>query len=240
MTHMYNKLIFFLVFITSLAMPAKSQPFQQVMSKEVVIKLIPKSDDLLDLQERKNLLELIASVDSIYPILCDELLLTNHPNTPATIISILGESKKNRGKIAKCIVGYMDLHKYEFPQPKGISSGIGVLGSIGGAEEIDFLAHFINIGFDVNRVVAAQSIEQIRTREQARERDAERLNRNSEKGEIENSENLDSKFSRLLVSELTGADKPQMNSVRFWPWALGALVLIAAIVILKCRKNISS
>lgn len=237
---MYNKLIVCFVFFTSLAMLTKSQPLQQVISKEQVIKMIPRSHDMLDLPERENLLKLISEVDSIYPILCEELLVSENPRTQAYILAILGKSKESKELVLPAIREYMNRHKDDDPQLDSMFTGIKALGEIGRPEDAELLSKFLNIGFESSRVVAAQSIEQIRTREQARERDAERLKRNSKKGEIENSENLNSRSSTRPVSELTGADKPQMNSVRIWPWTLGALVLIVAMLILKYRKNISS
>jgi hypothetical protein len=155
------------------------------MNKDEVIEMIPQSNDLLNEQERNNLLKLITVVDSVYPILCEELLSTNNQRTQGYILAILGKSKESKEPILKYIREYMIRHKEDDPQPDSIFTAIKTLGEIGIGEDIDLLSHFLNIGFDSSRFVAAQSIEQIRTRELAKERDSKRLDRNSKKGVIE-------------------------------------------------------
>jgi hypothetical protein len=155
------------------------------MNKDEVIEMIPQSNDLLDEQERNNLLKLIAVVDSVYPILCEELLSTNNQRTQGYILAILGKSKENKEPILSYIREYMIRHKEDNPQPDSIFTAIKTLGEIGIVEDIDLLSHFLNIGFDSSRFVAAQSINQIRTRELANEKNLKRLDRNSKKGVIE-------------------------------------------------------
>ncbi len=147
---------------------ANGQSHEEIMSKEEIINLIPKSHDLLDSWERENLLKLISSVDRVYPTLCEELLLTDNSRRAGFIIAILGKTKNNKSEVLKCIREYMTRHKNDNPQPDSIFSGLLVLGDIGDSEDIEILSHFLNVGFDSSRVNAAQAIEQIQKREEAR------------------------------------------------------------------------
>lgn len=224
---MRNRLMIFIGFFAFLSGLATGQPLVETLSKDEVINLIPKGDGMLGLEEKKNISKLIGMVDSIYPFLCEELFLADHPYAQGYIIAILGKTKKNKEYIRSQIKKFMDIHKEKNPQTGVIFVGVEVLGDIGEPEDIDFLSYFLNVGSDVDRVVAAQSIEKIRKREEARERDVRRLERRSKRGGLENTERVDPRSDGRLPSSSSPADKTQGHLINFWPWMLGALALMA-------------
>ena len=234
---MYSKLLIFLGLFISLAMLARCEPLENAVSKAEIIKMIPRSHDLPDHQEQENLLKLIAAVDSVYPVLCEELLSTGQPRTQAYILAILGKTKKSKDQVLPAIREFMIRHKEDDPQQDSMFTGITTLGEIGHLEDAGLLAHFLEIGFDSSRVKAAQAIEQIRTREQARERDSERLKRNSKRGDVGSLENVDSSSAKGLPSSVSKTEKTRSSAVDFWPWLIGAAALIAVGLILRSRAS---
>jgi hypothetical protein len=229
-TFMQNKIliIFFFVFLEKSAL---GQPKEMAMSKEQIVKMIPRSHDLLDPQERDNLLQLIAAVDSIYPVLCEELLSTENPRTQAYILAILGKAEKNKDLVLPSVRKYMNRHKDDDPQPDTIFTGIKTLGEIGGSEDVKLLAHFSDSGDDVNRVVAAQSIKLIRTRERTQERDSAPSKRQSTRGEASNSNDVG------LGPENTVSKGNSVRSLsKEWiAWVSLAVVLVGMIRLLKLK-----
>ncbi|MGL4399812.1 MAG: HEAT repeat domain-containing protein [Luteolibacter sp.] len=232
-THMQNKSKLFLICFVFFASSVCGLSKEEVLNKEQILELIPKSHGTLDLTERENLLQLIAAVDSVYPVLCEELLSTDNTRTQAYILAILGKTQKNKHLVLPAIREYMIRHKDDDPQPDSMFTGIKTLGKIGGPEDAELLSHFLNIGFESSRVVAAQAIKEIESNENAQERDEKRLKRVSEAAGTNDSEKVDEK-SRPPAPSWSAEDLT--NSTTYWlPFVFTALV--AGFFVLKVFKR---
>ncbi len=219
---MQNESKLFLICFVFFASSVCGLPKEEVLNKEQILELIPKSHGTLDLTERENLLQLVSKVDAIYPALCEELLETPNIKTQSFILAVLGESKKSKAQILPAVREYLTRHKEDEPQPDSMFTGIKTLGKIGGPEDAELLSHFLNIGFESSRVVAAQAIKEIESNENSQERDEKRLKRVSEAAGTNDSEKLDEK-SRPPASSWSAEDFT--NSTTYWlPFIFAALV----------------
>ena len=238
---MFNKSVLLAVCLVTLAPLVSGQIIKDGASKEEVIRLIPASDDLLDLRERENLRELIESVDSIYPILCEELLSRNDSITPGNIIGILSKTKTNKEPVRASIRQFMELHRTnEVHSYRGIPAGITALGKIGSPEDVEFLSGFLDSGRDLNRVLARKAIDEIQSRAAAEERDAARLKRSGKREGGSRSDGIGSNDNHRTASKVSSAIEDEKNPRVFWIWTLGCLVLMVLILLFRLcwRKNL--
>lgn len=234
---MFSKLILVWALVGTLVVSASEQVPEATMSRAEIARLIPISNDLLNAQERENLLRLIASVDLIYPDLCDELLSRNDPISPGTIMVILGKTQRNKEPIAKCIREFMRIHKSDQIQlERSIPTGISVLGEIGCPDDVDFLSEFLNSDDDLNRTSAKKAIERILVRAQASERDAARTKRAADR-RVNHTEDADPNSYDQPAPKSSTGDKDPTSSNAFWIWSFGAAALIAMIVAIARRAS---
>jgi hypothetical protein len=234
---MQNRLPFILLACIALATSARSQPNEEAMSRDQILKMIPTSHGNLDLYERENLLKLIAAGDAIYPVLCEELGSTNDPHRSAMIISILGEAKVNKDPALACIREYMERHKSDDPQLDSIFTGLRALGNIGNSSDLKLLSEFLEIGGKVDRVVAKQAIAQIRTREQAEKRASERQRRRTQTEATAKTQVVDSPPGNPLSPAPSKTEATRFESIYFRPWVIGVVILVAVAIVLSTRKH---
>ena len=215
---------------------ATGQTNHAAMDRQAVIEMIPTSHDLLDIQERGDLLKLISVVDEIYPILGDELLSTRNQKIQAYALAILGETKTKKDEILPFIREFLIRHREDNPQPDSVFTGIITLGKIGNTKDIEILSNFLKIGFESSRVVAARSIDQIRVREKIGTAESDLSERSLGTEVVPKPQETESSGDAANQAVSSKVVKTKMQQWDWMKWIVGLIVVFGGVGFLVRSK----
>lgn len=121
------------------------------LSESELIEKIPRSFDLMDLEEMRNLSYLIGLGEPIYPVLAKQLEQTKDPFFAGSIIAIFRESKGDKTLPVAAIrktIGKWNLS--ESDEKRVVMDSLSTLGNIGSMRDAEVVFKVMSESYDVD------------------------------------------------------------------------------------------